>query len=282
MSLLRAACLSIAIHLLIYLVMNIVPPEWAQSPFLEPRPQSTVVEIIDRPFDSKKSQQIVRQPLVPEKIKFHDEAQARFLSEQKQRVLLETKAREIGLTQNRDAAHPQRPTPPKKETSNAAIDPNGYEPIRLPRPNELTEQGSSTVGEALPNDIALGSFTALNTDRFQFYSFYARIEELVRFRWETQVRNAVDSYDKKYVATHIGRKNWVTQIEFLITPEGHLKSAQIMKESGIKPFDQAAVFAFKDARFFPNPPKEMIGADGLIHVKYSFNVYFEPTAFASQ
>ena len=282
MSLFRAAYFSLAIHILIYLAMQIIPPEWAQNPFVEAKIQPTIVEIIDRPFDSKKTQQIVRQPLVPEKIKFHDEAQARFLSEQKQRVLLETKARETGLTQNREASHPQPRTPPQKQTSASSKDLNGYEPIRLPRPNELTEQGASTVGEALPKDVALGSFTALNTDRFQYYSFYARIEELVRFRWETQVRSAVDTYDRKYVATHIGRKNWITQIEFLISPEGHLKSAQIMKESGIKLFDQAAVFAFQDARFFPNPPKDMVEADGMIHVKYSFNVYFEPTAFAAQ
>ncbi len=279
MYLLRAAYLSITIHILIYLMMIFMPPEWTENPFSEAQKQTTEIEIINRPFDAKKTQQIVRQPLVPEKIKFRDEANARFLSEQQQRVLLETRARETGLTQNRDSASPQPKTPPQKT---AASDLQGYEPIRLPRPNELTEQGPSTVGESLPNDIALGSFTALNTDRFKYYSFYARIEELVRFRWETEVRSAVASYDQKYVATHIGRKNWVTQIEFLITPDGHLKSAKIMKESGISPFDKAAVFAFKDARFFPNPPKEMIEADGYIHIKYSFNVYFEPSAFASQ
>ncbi len=279
---LRAAYLSIAIHIFIYLLMNFLPASWTQNPFLEPRLETTEVEIIDKPFDQKNTRQVVRQPVVPEKIKFRDEAQARFLSEQRQRVLLETKARETGLTQNRQASHPLPQRPPQKETSTSPKDPEGYEPIRLPRPNELTEQGASTVGEALPNNMALGSFTALNTDHFQYYSFYARIEELVRFRWETQVRSAVDTFDRKYAATHIGRKNWITQIEFLITPDGHLKSAQIMKESGIKLFDQAAVFAFKDARFFPNPPKDMIESDGMIHVKYSFNVYFEPTAFASQ
>ncbi len=282
MSLFRAAYFSLAIHILIYLVMQFIPADWTQNPFLDKKIQTTEIEIIDRPFDEKKTQQIVRQPTVPEKIKIHDEAQARFLSQQRQRVLLETKARETGLTQNREASRPQPPKLQQKQTSTASKEINGYEPIRLPRPNELTEQGPSTVGESLPNDMALGSFTALNTDRFQYYSFYARIEELVRFRWETQVRAAVDTYDRKYVAIHIGRKSWITQIEFLISPEGHLKSAQIMKESGIKPFDEAAVFAFKDARFFPNPPKEMIESDGMIHVKYSFNVYFEPSAFATQ
>ena len=282
MSLFRAAYLSIALHIFIYLVMTFIPPEWAHNPFSQPKIQATEVEIIDRPFDSKKTRQIVRQPVVPEKIKFHDEAQARFFSEQKQRVLLETKAQETGLTQNRDAAHPLQKSPPPKETKTVSKDMDGYEPIRLPRPNELTEQGVSTVGEALPTDVALGSFTALNTDRFQYYSFYARVEELVRFRWETQVRAAVDSFDRKYAATHLGRKNWITQVEFLISPEGHLKSARIVKESGTKPFDDAAVFAFKDARFFPNPPKDMLEADGMIHIKYSFNVYFDPPGFASQ
>ena len=179
MYLLRAAYLSITIHVLIYLMLIFMPPEWTENPFSEARRQTTEIEIINRPFDAKKTQQIVRQPVIPEKIKFRDEANARFLSEQQQRVILETKARETGLTQNRDSFRPQPKTPPQKSTANHL---QGFEPIRLPRPNELTEQGPSTVGEALPTDIALGSFTALNTDRFRYYSFYARIEELVRFR----------------------------------------------------------------------------------------------------
>ncbi len=49
-----------------------------------------------------------------------------------------------------------------------------------------------------------------------------------------------------------------------------------MKESGLKSFDQAAVQAFAQARMFPNPPEDMIESDGLIHLKYSFQVHYEP------
>jgi TonB family protein len=276
MDMLKAAYISLAFHLVLFLIISLIPPAWTQHQPAE----VTEIEIVNKPFNEKNTQQIVRQPVVPEKMKLHDEADARFLSEQRQRVLLETKARKTGLTQNSDPNRPRPPEPEKKPPQQTAKL-EGYEPIRLPRPNEILNEGSSTVGEALPNDIALGSFTALNTDRFQFYSFYSRVEELVRFRWETQVRTAVDAFDRKYVMNHIGNRNWITQIEFLITPDGHLKGALLMKESGIKSFDEAAAWAFRDARFFPNPPKEMIEADGMIHLKYSFNVYFEPSAFAS-
>ena len=43
----------------------------------------------------------------------------------------------------------------------------------------------------MPKEITVGSFTALNTDRYLYYSFYARIEELIRFRWESAVRQAM-------------------------------------------------------------------------------------------
>lgn len=52
-------------------------------------------------------------------------------------------------------------------------------------------RGVSTTGEQLPQDIQIGDFTALNTDRFVYYTFYARIEEQIRHRWVRYVKAAI-------------------------------------------------------------------------------------------
>jgi len=54
----------------------------------------------------------------------------------------------------------------------------------------------------------------------------------------------------------------------------------IFRQSGLPAFDEAAVRAFAEARIFPNPPKEMVEEDGMIHLKYSFTVEFDPHLLA--
>jgi TonB family protein len=280
----RALYLSLIIHAILYIGITQFPAQFIEKPM--PKISTTEVEVIDKPFkDDKTKKQFVREAQAPDKMTFEDDTEARFLSKERQRVILESRARDTGITHNADPNKPNlakmeqqtQPKPQKRDLS-------GYEPapIRLPRPNEVMPEGPSTVGETLPTDVAIGNFTALNTDRFQFYTFFARIEELVRFRWESQIKNALTAYDDKYVQTNISRKNWITHVEFLISPDGHLKESRIMKMSGIKGFDAAAVWAFQDARYFPNPPQELVEGDGYIHLKYAFNVYFESAAVATR
>lgn len=244
--------------------------------------------ILDALTPNKKS--IVRQALVPEKIKAsEDEDLARFLSEQKQRVREETRAAQSGMTSNRSGQGPAQPKAPfsspsaaKKESS--VLDKEGYKPMdiskELQEMNRFTD-GASTVGESLPTDIKVGSFTALNTDRYLFYTFYARMEELIRYRWESRVQNALNSFDRATLM-QLGNRHWVTHVEFLLDKKGFLQKALIMKESGVPPFDLAAVNAFKDAKVFPNPPQEMVQEDGYIHIKFSFTVNYNPPTLVNR
>jgi TonB family protein len=142
-------------------------------------------------------------------------------------------------------------------------------------------QGFSTVGESLPTDVKVGSFTALNTDRYLYYTFYARIEELVRYRWESRVMDTINGFDRGTMMS-AGNRNWITHVEFLLDRTGLLKSAVILKESGIQRFDLAAVNAFKEARIFPNPPQEMVKDDGMIHLRFTFNVNYRPATLSNR
>jgi TonB family protein len=77
-------------------------------------------------------------------------------------------------------------------------------------------------------------------------------------------------------------KNWTTEVEFLLTPKGEFFKAQLKGASGITQFDQASIWAFRDARIFPNPPHEMVQDDGYIHLHYTFNVSLNPSAMAEK
>ena len=268
------------------------------APRLTPQPPDVIeisldpeAQILDALTPQKN--QIVRQTLVPENMKApDDESLARLLSEKKQRVIQEMQAAASGMTANRqqqaspsERTRPTNPAEPSPSKMNEIeTDENGYRRIdiskQLQQLNQLSE-GMSTVGESLPTDIKVGSFTALNTDRYLFYTFYARMEELVRYRWETRVQQAINKLDRPTLSL-IGGRNWVTHVEFLLDKNGYLKKAIIMKESGIPHFDAAAVNAFLDARIFPNPPQEMIQEDGLIHIKFGFTVNYNPPSLVNR
>lgn len=294
MPVVRALFISIIVHLLLLLIIALVPPDLSLK-----QPDVTEVDIISptAPKTSgKEDKQIVRQAFVPDQLKAQDDATlARFLSEQKQRVKKETRAAQNGLTQNSRGNNPtQPPRDQRMQTQNKAAADNDKKPGQNEK-RDLAKEGfqawtpegapsarrgqtgggPSSVGESLPTDVSIGSFTALNTDRYTYYTFYARIEEMVRFRWESRVQAAIESMDRN-TAINLGGKDWNTSAEFLLTPDGHLSSALIMKESGVKKFDAAAIGAFREAAMFPNPPKELVEDDGYIHLKYNFTVSYNP------
>lgn len=138
------------------------------------------------------------------------------------------------------------------------------------RPLSIQNQGSYIgVGKH-------GSFTALNTDWYHNYSFFSRVEQATRFRWETNLDNAIMQLMRNPQQPSLGNSLWVTRVEFLLDREGNIRKILVLKSSGIIPFDIAATQAFKDAATFPNPPKEMVEGDGMIHLEYQFRVNYNP------
>jgi len=284
MPIIRAVLISLAVHLILTWSIDQVPESWLKKD----KPQKLVVELIEAKSADENQKHIVRETPAPaSQIDKDQSEEARFLSAQKQRVQLETRARKSGLTQNRqrnalaEAEQNQKRQEASQKNEKSSLEKDAfahYKPVEFRR--ALQEEGVSTVGESLPNDVALGSFTALNTDRFQFYSFYSRVEELVRFRWESRVRDAIQVFDRRNMLNKLGNKNWISKMTFLISPEGRLLKVQVGQECGVPAFDQAAIQAFQEVLNFPNPPREMIKSDGMIHLQYSFNVNFNPMAVA--
>lgn len=55
--------------------------------------------------------------------------------------------------------------------------------------------------------------------------------------------------------------------------------AIVQQSCGIPELDQAAVDAFAEGKFYPNPPKEMVKDDQRIHLNYAFVVTIGPTGW---
>lgn len=280
--------------LLVWSSQFLPPPEAFQA-----RRERIEFEVVETPASERRDRgQVVRQPLVPDDMLVPDNDDPTFLSERRQRVREQRRAARSGITENRalrGSPQPQgdprdeRLRPPRApdlfrlaprdpEEAVARQEASRRRGQRRPPGDGLAHlpPGFSTVGETLPQELEVGSFTSLNTDRYLFYSFFMRIEELIRYNWESYVKDTINRTPRSEFLKQTGDL-WVTHVEIQLTPAGDFHRALLLKSSGIEGFDWAAVDAFRQARRFPNPPAEMVEDDGLIHLKYSFTVHYRPT-----
>lgn len=273
------------------LLISAMPPRLTEdlnsSVEIEVLPAPPLASILE-----KNNRKMVRATTVPKSLLTQVDKTTDLTSKDFQRVVKEMRALEDGITQNRLDDRPALPssstsTRQRQPAQNSEKDPNSELKSRstdvaeeLKNWNQLAGGGASTFGEAIDRDIPFGSITALNTDRNTFYSFYARVEELTRYRWEKNFYRAIERLPNEGIE-YLNTKNfWTTQLEFLLTPSGELSSVLLLKESGLQEFDQAAIEAFKEARIFPNPPKELVQSDGFIHLRYSFRIRWNPVRLA--
>ena len=194
----------------------------------------------------------------------------RFESEHNQRVEKETKATSLGITQN--SAPKFKPQISDKSESKEIGDLPEFAKSK-PNVTQMPVAPNSSVSSILPNDISNSTATNLNTDANTYYSFYSRIEDLFYVRWVERVCFYWDRIGFDYKKKVLAGKVWSTTLEVWLTSTGEFHSAYIKQPSGYKAFDEAAVFAFKDARFFPNPPRAKVEPDGYVRLRYRFSVH---------
>lgn len=273
---------SVLLHLLLLalLVRMPAPPSLSQS---EPT-EITVLE----PAGAKSR----RKPVVTETEKKQIDLKnikdtAEYVSQFTKRVKKEVVARQSGPTRNSQPTviplQPKETFAPGRvgglDTQTRAKADRG---VGLPAPggNQSMHEvaiGPSSIAEFVPG-VEVGEFTALNTDQFTYYSFFARINEQVRNRWVAGIRNYVGSLSQKDQA-QLARMDRETVIEIMLTSEGEFSSSVLQHSSGDRTLDQTTIGAFRDAAPFLNPPKGMVEADGFVHLRYGFLVRFRPPAF---
>lgn len=259
--------LSLIFHLTSFEGVNLLADSWLK-PLTAPKP--TEVELLEKTPPKKMEQQerpIVRQlaPLKP----IDSKVKARFESEKQQRVQVESQARQFGLTQNQTTPSNKLPNQKQYESTNQGDLPE----FTRHAGSQATTSSVSKVSIELPNDIQHSDTTNLNTDANIYYSFYNRVEELYRVRWEQRLNSYWIRLSDEFKLTHLAGHVWSTTFEIVLKGNGEYFSSTILQSSGYPPFDESAIFSFKDARYFPNVPKAKVEADGFVRLRYRFSVH---------
>jgi len=269
---------SIVIHVLLVVAYFHLPPlpanEWGDK---------TEITLIEKPQSKAKS--FVTETLKQKPADLEDlKNTADYLSEFTKRVKKQLVARKSGPTRNsqptviplQEKEVHDRGRVAGLETQPRARREQG---IGLPAVggNQSMRQvaiGPSSIAEYIPG-VEEGEFTALNTDQFTYYSFFSRINEQIRNRWVSGIRNYVGQLSQKdqELLAKIDRQ---TVVEIILNPEGEYERHVVEHSSGDRVLDQTTVDAFIVASPFLNPPKGMVEGDGYIHLRYGFIVRFRP------
>lgn len=246
-----------------------------------PKKENVEIEFINpNELLNKKNNQIVQQ-----EHQINDEVpeDSKFLSKHNQRVKKQTRADKTGEFKNTakpgervagQQQQPKKPTPPKKKSEvgkikklsdlvpNYSLTPDG-------RKDLARHVGDPSQTDDYLKDVDKGLQTMLSTREFLYYSYYNRIKSKIRQYWEPNVRESVKIIYRKGRSI-ASSKDRVTQVLITLNANGDLQRIEVITQSGIKPIDDAAVKAFKQAAPFPNPPKGMVENDGKIRIRWDF------------
>lgn len=268
--------LSVLFHLVVT-TLTVYVAEHFPAAFKQEKATEVELDEPKPPLEEKieKARQLVKQ--LNTKIEQLKENPARFESEKTQRVKIETKARVFGLTQNSKFSPAVAKMAATAEEAGKKAQPKEGEIPEFARSKASSAQiavsKESAISNSLQGDIRESDATNLNTDANTYYSFYSRVEELFYVRWIERVNYYWDRIGYDFKRDILAGKVWSTNIEVWLKANGEFHSAYIKQSSGYKEFDEAAVFAFKDAKLFPNPPKAKVEADGIVRLRYRFNVH---------
>lgn len=239
--------------------------------------KDNVIELTINPGDAKQVTMFAEAP----ELEVMDKKKTPFLSKEWQRVPKEAIARKNGKTENRS---PRTEVAIKnKQKAEDSEDPSDLHNMVKPKPIDLSKlgglfrnTGESTSGEKLFKNIDIGDFNSINTDEYTFYSFHERINDRIRIRWVNRIEETLAEFKRRGVIGALKKGENTTMIEIRLDKNGNYLNSVIIKSSGIKSWDEAAVLAFQTGAPFLNPPTELVEKDGVIHLQYRFSVMWDP------
>lgn len=284
MRVLTAVFLSLLIHFTLVWLSQFIP-EW-----LPPEKKETIeFTIVNATPDKEKSLgPVVRQLSLPDLLKVKKARnQYDILAEEMIRVKEQLQAMRSGITKNRgeksqssvpsvDARHRSRNANSLSLKASdilqgLSVQQSGANPSNAV---SFEEAGESTLGMLLPDGIKAGMFTAVNTDRYLYSSYYNRVEELTLPEWGPAL-DFIIRHPPNALATSIHRR-FSGIIEIWSTTSGEIITVKLLKSFGIQEFDQSLIEAFRRVKMIPNPPKDKIGPDGIARVQMGGYVTVDP------
>src|SRR5450432_144496 len=134
-----------------------------------------------------------------------------------------------------------------------------------PTDQQLARAIGSGTQDALAS-VDDGEETALNSKKWRFASFFNRVKRQVAEHWHPE-----ETYRQRDPTGMIyGKRNRYTELRVQLKPDGHLGNVAVYQPSGLDFLDDEAIEAFKQAAPFPNPPRQLIEANGLINFGFGF------------
>jgi TonB family protein len=168
---------------------------------------------------------------------------------------------------------PQRPGTPDAGGGGPAVapgTPGSKRPLSIAdlTPNEEALARAIGRGGSVDavKDADDGEFTALNTRRWKYASFFNRVKRAVADHWHPD-----RTYRRRDPNGNVyGFKDRLTVLRINLDAKGKLSDLHVDQPSGIDFLDDEAVRAFKEAQPFPNPPRQLVEKDGQISFKFGF------------
>jgi TonB family protein len=148
----------------------------------------------------------------------------------------------------------------------------GGGPPKMPnlRPTEdLLERavGGGSVDHV--EDADEGDFTALNSRKWKYATFFNRMKRQVAQSWHPdQVYLRRDPTGNIY-----GTRDRLTILNVSLKPDGAVAKIYVAKQSGVDFLDDEAVRAFREAQPFPNPPAGLVDTRSNL-ITFSFGFHF--------
>jgi len=143
--------------------------------------------------------------------------------------------------------------------------PGGGLAALMPTERQLARVVGSGTQDAL-KDVDDGEETALNSKKWRFASFFNRVKRQVAEHWHPE-----EAYRRRDPTGAVyGRQNRYTELRIQLKPDGRLANVALAQPSGLEFLDDEAIEAFKEAQPFPNPPRQLIEASGVINFRFGF------------
>ena len=129
----------------------------------------------------------------------------------------------------------------------------------------------------LPDSVAKGNQTLLNTDKVVYASFMNRIAEEIYDPWVNHARSVLMTLTD--TGHRMQASTYVTKLLVVMDPHGHVLSIEVVQTCGLHDLDEAPKKAFWEREPFINPPPQMRDKDGLIRFVYEFHFELHSSLF---
>lgn len=207
----------------------------------------------------------------------NDGSKADFASEFTQRVEKQTRSPRSGLFQEGQAPSTLGPGQGEREDDSIPDPKSKPETMAKGGGTMMRDLMLSATPNQLPEELAMGDQTLLNTDSVVYASFLNRVADEIYMPWGEGMRERIQ--DVFNSGGKLSSQTFVTRLAVSMNESGEVVAIQVLKSSGYEEFDEAPKKAFWDRSPFPNPPNQLKTSEGVYKMVFTFSYDLKTAAF---